>query len=93
MDMATLMLAAAVVAQGFIRPKRAGLWPAIGPRWRERGAIAVVQTVHAKARDVIEPLQKQGIDVLGCAPKEFADYVRSETAKWTRVVAAAGMKQ
>ena len=46
-----------------------------------------------KSRDVIEPLQKQGIDVLGGTPKEFADYVRSETAKWSRVVAAAGMKQ
>ena len=37
--------------------------------------------------------KKQGIDVLGGTPKEFADYVRSETAKWSRVVAAAGMKQ
>jgi tripartite-type tricarboxylate transporter receptor subunit TctC len=46
-----------------------------------------------KSRDVIEPLQKQGIDVLGGTPKEFADYVRSETAKWSRVVAAAGMRQ
>jgi tripartite-type tricarboxylate transporter receptor subunit TctC len=46
-----------------------------------------------KSRDVIEPLQKQGIDLLGGTPQEFADYVRSETAKWSRVVAAAGMKQ
>jgi tripartite-type tricarboxylate transporter receptor subunit TctC len=46
-----------------------------------------------KSRDVIEPLQKQGIDVLGGTPKEFADYVHSETAKWSRVVASAGMKQ
>jgi tripartite-type tricarboxylate transporter receptor subunit TctC len=46
-----------------------------------------------KSRDVIEPLQKQGIDMLGGTPQEFADYIRSETAKWTRVVAAAGMKQ
>jgi tripartite-type tricarboxylate transporter receptor subunit TctC len=38
-------------------------------------------------------LQKQGIDVLGGTPKEFADYIHSETAKWGRVVAAAGMKQ
>src|SRR5499426_934494 len=38
-----------------------------------------------KSRDVIEPLQKQGIDVLGGTPQEFADYIRSETAKWTRV--------
>jgi tripartite-type tricarboxylate transporter receptor subunit TctC len=45
-----------------------------------------------KSRDVMEPLQKQGIDMLGGTPKDFADYVRSETAKWSRVVAAAGMK-
>jgi hypothetical protein len=51
MDMVALMLVAAavaVVAEGFIRPKRAGLWPAIGPRWRESGAIAVIQTVDAR---------------------------------------------
>ena len=46
-----------------------------------------------KSRDVIEPLQKQGIDILGGTPQEFADYIHSETAKWRRVVAAAGMKQ
>ena len=54
MDIAALMLAAAaaaVVAEGFIRPERAGLWPAIEPRWRERGAIAVIQTVDAKPRE------------------------------------------
>jgi len=44
-----------------------------------------------KSREVIEPLQKQ--DMLGGTPQEFADYVRSEIAKWTRVAAAAGMKQ
>src|SRR6266700_5139265 len=43
MDMAALILTAdavAVVAEGFIRPKRAGLWPAIAPRcsqnWPQR---------------------------------------------------------
>jgi tripartite-type tricarboxylate transporter receptor subunit TctC len=46
-----------------------------------------------ESRDVIEPLQKQGIDMLGGTPQQFADYIRSETAKWRRVVAAAGMKQ
>jgi tripartite-type tricarboxylate transporter receptor subunit TctC len=46
-----------------------------------------------KSPDVTEPLKKQGIDLLGGTPQEFADYIRSEIAKWTRVVAAAGMKQ
>ena len=42
--------------------------------------------------DLIEPLQKQGIDVLGGTPEEFAAYVRSEIAKWERVTKAAGMR-
>ena len=46
-----------------------------------------------KSRDIIEPLQKQGIDMLGGTPEEFADYIRSETATWTRVAAAAGLRQ
>jgi tripartite-type tricarboxylate transporter receptor subunit TctC len=46
-----------------------------------------------KSRDVIEPLQKQGIDMLGGTPEEFAAYIQSEIAKWTRVAAAAGLKQ
>jgi hypothetical protein len=39
------------------------------------------------------PDAREGTYALGGTPKEFADYVRSETAKWTRVVAAAAMKQ
>lgn len=57
------------------------------------GKLARATNEALKSRDVIEPLQKQGIDMLGGTPQEFADYIRSEIAKWTRVVAAAGMKQ
>jgi len=46
-----------------------------------------------RSRDVIEPLQKQGIDILGGTPEEFAAYIQSEIAKWTRVAAAAGLKK
>lgn len=46
-----------------------------------------------KSREIIEPLQKQGIDLLGGTPEEFAAYIASEIAKWTRVAAAAGMRQ
>jgi tripartite-type tricarboxylate transporter receptor subunit TctC len=46
-----------------------------------------------KMRDVIEPLQKQGIDMLGGTPEEFAAYIKSEIAKWERVTKAAGMRQ
>jgi tripartite-type tricarboxylate transporter receptor subunit TctC len=46
-----------------------------------------------KSRDVIEPLQKQGIDMLGGTPEQFAAYIQSEIAKWTRVATAAGMRK
>ncbi len=46
-----------------------------------------------KSPDVIEPLKKQGIDLLGGSPKEFTDYIHSEIAKWSRVAVAAGMKK
>ncbi len=44
-------------------------------------------------RDVIEPLQKQGIDMLGGTPEQFAAYIKSEIVKWERVTAAAGLRQ
>ena len=46
-----------------------------------------------RSRDVIEPLQKQGIDILGGTPEEFAAYIQSEIAKWSRVAVAAGLKK
>ena len=46
-----------------------------------------------KSRAVVDPLQKQGIDVLGGTPGEFAAYIQSEIAKWSRVAEAAGLKQ
>jgi len=46
-----------------------------------------------RSRDVIEPLQKQGIDMLGGTPEEFAAYIQSEIAKWSRVAVAAGLKK
>src|SRR5262249_50096884 len=46
-----------------------------------------------KSPDVIEPLQKQGIDMLGGTPEELVAYILSESAKWMGVAAAAGMRQ
>src|SRR5262245_29643249 len=45
-----------------------------------------------KSPAVIEPLHKQGIDMLGGTPEEFAAYIRSEIAKWERVTKAAGLR-
>ena len=42
--------------------------------------------------DVSERLLVQGMEPTSSAPEEFAAYIRSETAKWAKVVKAAGVK-
>jgi tripartite-type tricarboxylate transporter receptor subunit TctC len=41
---------------------------------------------------VQESLIRQGMDPIGSTPAEFDAYLRSEIAKWTRVVKEAGIK-
>jgi tripartite-type tricarboxylate transporter receptor subunit TctC len=45
-----------------------------------------------RARDVHELLVRQGMDPTQSTPGEFDVYLRSEIAKWTRVVNEAGIK-
>src|SRR5205085_12470725 len=40
--------------------------------------------------DVRERLISQGAEPLGGTPEQFADYVKAEIAKWSKVVAASG---
>ena len=42
--------------------------------------------------DVRQALLDQGIDAAPSTPEQFAAYIKSETAKWTKVVKAAGLK-
>jgi tripartite-type tricarboxylate transporter receptor subunit TctC len=42
--------------------------------------------------DVVERLEGQGAEPLGSTPEEFAAYIRSETAKWAKVVRESGAK-
>ena len=42
--------------------------------------------------EVIDALTRQGIDVLGSTPQEFARHLKSEIAKWTKVIRAAGIR-
>ena len=43
-------------------------------------------------REVQDALMRQGMDPTGSTPGEFDAYLRSEIAKWTRVVKEAGIK-
>ena len=45
-----------------------------------------------RAPDVAERLLSQGMEPTTSTPEEFAGYIRSETAKWAKVVKAAGVK-
>jgi tripartite-type tricarboxylate transporter receptor subunit TctC len=45
-----------------------------------------------RSADVKERMTAEGLEVVGGTPEEFAAYIRSETDKWTKVIAAAGIK-
>jgi tripartite-type tricarboxylate transporter receptor subunit TctC len=45
-----------------------------------------------KTAEVREKLAPQGAILIGDTPEEFADYIRGEIAKWSKVVQAAGIK-
>jgi tripartite-type tricarboxylate transporter receptor subunit TctC len=49
-----------------------------------------VFTAALKAPDVRERVLKQGFDIVGSDPAEFAAYVKGEIPKWARVVKASG---
>jgi len=49
------------------------------------------ETVRAmQASDTQDSLGKQGFDVVASSPSEFATWIRSESAKWSKVVRASG---
>jgi tripartite-type tricarboxylate transporter receptor subunit TctC len=67
------------------------LAPAATPR-------AVIDRVHREAvkvlqsADIRERLKADGADPVASSPEEFAAFLRSETAKWAKVVKAVGIQ-
>ena len=45
-----------------------------------------------RGADVRAMLGQQGFEVIGSAPEEFAQFIRGETEKWTRIVKLTGAK-
>lgn len=53
--------------------------------------LADAITQATKADDFVQPLQKQGFDVMAIGPDDFGKYIASETAKWAGVLQRAGL--
>ena len=43
-------------------------------------------------RELIDRILADGAEPVGSSPEEFTNYLRAETAKWAKVVQAAGIK-
>src|SRR5215471_3006719 len=67
------------------------LAPASTPRpVIEKLADAAQKAIHAP--EAVERLRKLGFDPLDAGPDKFADYIRSEVARWSAVARAAGLR-
>jgi tripartite-type tricarboxylate transporter receptor subunit TctC len=67
----------------------------LGPAELPRDIVMALQAevVHAlKVPELRAKLVQQGADPVGSTPEEFAAYMRTETAKWAKVVKASGAK-
>jgi tripartite-type tricarboxylate transporter receptor subunit TctC len=67
----------------------------LAPAGTPKSIVTRLNTEAMKAlqtREVQESLIRQGMDPMGSTPAEFDAYLRSEIAKWTRVVKEAGIK-
>ncbi len=47
----------------------------------------------ARSPEVTAPLALQGFDTLQGSPEAFADFIKADVARWSRVAAAAGLKR
>ncbi len=67
----------------------------LAPAGTPRGVVVTLHRDIAKAAhlpDVKQRFAADGADPVGNSPEEFTAYLRSEIARWTKVVQAAGIK-
>ena len=56
----------------------------------ERVYAATTKTLQMP--DVKARLLAQGVDIIGSSPPQFSDYLKSETAKWAKVIKDANVR-
>lgn len=67
----------------------------VAPAGTPRSVIARVNAEFVKALklpDVTAKLNEQGFETVASTPEWFAQYIRTEIAKWSKVIKAAGIK-
>jgi tripartite-type tricarboxylate transporter receptor subunit TctC len=69
-----------------------GCWRRPAPR-EVIDRVAAASNEAAKSPDVVATLARQGFDMAGGSPEEFAVFIRDDLAKWERVADAAGLKR
>jgi tripartite-type tricarboxylate transporter receptor subunit TctC len=55
--------------------------------------LAEASNEAVRSPDVISPLALQGFDTLQGSPEAFADFIKADVARWSRVAAASGLKR
>ena len=86
---------ATLAEQGFPGFDAAPFYGVLGPANMEAAVVrklnaTLVKTLQSPA--VMAQLQEQGFDVVAGTPEAYATLIRSEIARWTAVVNAAGIK-
>jgi tripartite-type tricarboxylate transporter receptor subunit TctC len=74
----------------------AGWFGLLAPAGTDRDVIdrvAAASSQAAKSPDVVATMARQGFDMIGGSPEEFAAFIRDDLAKWERVAGAAGLKR
>ena len=81
--------------QGFPGVEMTAWYGMLGPAGTPRPIAARLQDETAKilkAPEVVHKLDGLGFEIVASTPEEFAVYIKSEIAKWAKVVKASGAK-
>jgi tripartite-type tricarboxylate transporter receptor subunit TctC len=85
------------LAESGVVGSNAGIWMGLlAPAGTPKSIVdklAVAANQALKSNDVLGPLRAQGVEPRGGSPEDFARFIAGELAKWSRVVAAAGLKK
>src|SRR3982075_809747 len=94
---ASIMPDVPTLAEAGMPGYEAGIW--IGLLAPAATPPAIIEKLSLASNDALKTdevrtaLKRQGTDPLGGTPKEFADFIRTDIAKWVAVLASSGPKK